>query len=78
MTNVDSFENRIVLFIDEFKRLDWKELNELLEKDMGFKPNPNYLHWTLEKLRDNDRIKFICIGDFTFYQTSSFLRKQIS
>jgi len=72
MTSVDSFENRIVLLIDEYKRLDWKELNELLVKDQGFEPNPNYLHHKLEILRDKGRIKFICIGDFTFYQTCSF------
>lgn len=66
----DSFENRLVYFIDQYKRLDWKQLNELLEKDMGYKPNPNYLSWSLKKLRDEKRIAFVSIGDFTFFQSS--------
>ena len=70
----DSFENRLVYFIDQYKRLDWKQLNELLEKDMGYKPNPNYLSWSLKKLRDEKRIVFVIIGDFTFFQ-SSFWQK---
>lgn len=69
---VDSFENRLLYFIEQYKRLDWKQLNELLVKDMGFEPNPNYLHYTLKKLRDKKKIVFVCIGDFTFYQISSW------
>lgn len=65
MTN--TFENRLVYFIDQYKKLTWQQINELLVKEMGFEPNPNYLHSTLEKLRDDNRIKFVCIGDFTFY-----------
>jgi hypothetical protein len=63
----DSFENRLVYFIDQYKRLTWNQINDLLEKEMGFRPNPNYLHYSLKKLRNEERIKFVSIGDFTSY-----------
>jgi hypothetical protein len=55
---VDTFENRIFYLIDDYKRLDWGQLNDLLLKDIGYKPNPNYLHSTLIKLKDENRIVF--------------------
>jgi hypothetical protein len=66
------FENQILYLIDQYKRLDWKEINELLVKDFGYEPNPNFLHYKLKKLRDEKKIIFLSIGDFTFYQISCF------
>jgi hypothetical protein len=64
---MDSFENRLVYHINQYKKLTWQQLNELLVKEMGIKPNPNYLHYCLENLKNKKKIKFISVGDFTFY-----------
>ena len=68
----DTFENRLVYLIDQYKKLTWQQINDLLIKEMGFAPNPNYLHFSLKKLRDEKKIKFIQIGDFISYRSSSY------
>jgi len=76
MTVDSSFENRLVYFIDQYQKLTWQQLNDLLLKDFGYKPSPNYLHFILKKLRDENKIKFISVGDFTFYLSSSYYSKK--
>ncbi len=65
----DSFENRILLHLKDFDnhRTTWNELKYSLEKEMGSSINPNLLHFKLKKLRDEGKVKFISIGDFTSY-----------
>lgn len=63
----ETFENRLVYLIDQYQKLTWQQINDLLVKEMGYAPNPNYLHSSLEKLRDDKKIKFISVGDFIFY-----------
>jgi len=64
---MNTFENRLIYFINQYKKLTWQQLNELLVKEMGIKPNPNYLHSCLENLKNEKKIKFVSVGDFTFY-----------
>lgn len=70
----DSFENRILIHLKkhEGERTTWNNLKYSLEKEMGFSINPNLLHFKLKKLRNENKIKFIQIGDFTSYQSSSY------
>lgn len=65
----DTFENRILLHIKECvgARTTWNNLKYSLEKELGFSVNSNLLHYKLEKLRNENKIKFIPVGDFISY-----------
>jgi uncharacterized protein (UPF0218 family) len=67
----DSFENRILLHLNQCigARTTWNNLKYSLEKELGYSVNPNLLHFKLKKLRDENKIKFIQVGDFTSYQS---------
>jgi hypothetical protein len=69
MTTVDSFENRILYHLGkcEGTRTSWNNLKYSLEKDMGFSVDPKLLYYKLEKLRNEDKIKFVQVGDFISY-----------
>lgn len=66
----DSFENRILYHLGQCDgaRTTWNDLKYSLEQEMGFSIDPNLLHYKLKKLRNENKIKFISIGDFTSYQ----------
>jgi len=51
--------------------MSWNELKYSLENEMGFSINPNLLHFKLKKLRDENKIKFIQVGDFISYHLIS-------
>ena len=70
----DSFENRIILHLNRCvgARTTWNNLKYSLEKEMGITVDPKLLHYKLEKLKAENKIKFIQIGDFTSYQSSSY------
>ncbi len=65
----DSFENRILYHLGkcEGARTTWNNLKYSLENEMGFSIDPKLLHFKLEKLRDENKIKFIVVGDFISY-----------
>jgi uncharacterized protein (UPF0218 family) len=69
---MDSFENRILYHLKECEVVHgttWNNLKYSLEKEMGITIEPNLLHFKLKKLRDENKIKFIQVGDFTSYQS---------
>lgn len=45
----------------------WGEITRLLEQDVGY-ISPNLLHFTLKKLRNKNKIRFIQLGDLIYYQ----------
>ncbi len=52
--------------------MTWNQLKYSLEKEMGFSINPNLLHYKLEKLRSENKIKFVQVGDFISYRLIYF------
>lgn len=72
---IDTFENRILLHLSDGAQssggLSWNSLKYSLEKEMGFVIDPKLLHFKLEKLRNENKIKFIQVGDFISYRLSS-------
>lgn len=71
MTTVDTFKNRLLHFIKSQENTggtSWDKINDYLLHDMGYKPNPNLLHFKLKQLRDEKKIKFISIGDHIVFK----------
>jgi hypothetical protein len=70
----DSFENRILLHISRFNgaQSTWNNLKYSLESEMGITISPDLLHYKLEKLRNENKIKFVQLGDFTSYRLAYF------
>ena len=71
---IDTFENRILLHLRDFDGAhnntgtSWNGLKDSLEKELGFTVDPKLLHFKLEKLRNENKIKFIQVGDFISYR----------
>ena len=65
----DSFENRILYHLSkcEGARTTWNNLKYGLENEIGFSIDPKLLHYKLEKLRNENKIKFIPVGEFISY-----------
>ena len=72
--STDSFERRILYHItmSDGAQMTWNNLKYSLENEMGFSINPNLLHYKLEKLRSENKIKFVQIGDFISYRLVYF------
>jgi hypothetical protein len=70
---MDSFEGRIIYHLSKCHgaRSTWNNLKYSLEKDMGFSVDSKLLYYKLEKLRNEDKIKFIPVGDFISYSLIS-------
>lgn len=66
----DTFENRILLHLKDCvgTRTTYNNLKYSLEKEMGFTIDPKLLYYKLEKLRNENKIRFIQVGDFISYQ----------
>ena len=71
MTN-DSFENRILFHLKycDGAGKSWNSLKYSLEIEMGHNIDPKLLHYKLEKLRNENKIKFVQVGDFISYRFS--------
>ncbi|MCD6036160.1 MAG: hypothetical protein K0S67_44 [Nitrososphaeraceae archaeon] len=69
----DSYERRILYHLSNCvgARTTWNNLKYSLETDMGTSIDPLLLHYKLEKLRNEKKIKFVIVGDFTSYQLIS-------
>lgn len=68
---VDTFENRLLYFINSQEDLGgttWGKINDHLLHEMGYKPNPNLLHFKLKKLRNEGKVRFQQVGDLIFYR----------
>ena len=66
---VDSFERRILYHLkkSDGAQNTWNNLKYSLENEMGIIVDPKLLHYKLEKLRSENKIKFIQVGDFISY-----------
>ena len=66
----DSFENRILYHLKNCNgaQTSWNELKYSIENEMGFSVDPKLLHFKLEKLRNENKIKFVQVGDFISYR----------
>jgi hypothetical protein len=71
---IDSFERRILYHLkkSDGAQSTWNNLKYSLENEMGFSINPNLLHFKLEKLRSENKIKFVQVGDFISYRLVYF------
>jgi hypothetical protein len=69
----DSFENRIILHLNRCvgARTTWNNLKYSLENEMGITVDPKLLHYKLEKLKAENKIKFVQVGDFISYSLIS-------
>lgn len=67
---MDSFEGRILWHLKQSDdhRTSYNNLKYSLENELGFMVDPKLLHYKLEKLRNENKIKFIQVGDFISYQ----------
>lgn len=50
--------------------MSWNELKTVLENEIGL-VNPNVLHFHLKKLKSENKVVFIQLGDLIFYRLSS-------
>jgi len=66
---MDSFEGRIIWHLKQCHgaRTTWNNLKYSLEKDLGFSVDSKLLYFKLDKLKNENKIKFIQVGDFISY-----------
>lgn len=70
----DSFERRILYHLkkSDGAQTTWNDLKYSLENEMGITVDPKLLHYKLGKLRNEDKIKFVQVGDFISYRLVYF------
>lgn len=70
---MDSWEHRLLYHLSNCDGAEstWNNIKYMIEKDVGSTVNPDLLYYKLKKLRNEGKIKFVQVGDFTSYRLIS-------